>query len=390
MRYFFLSLGLSLRAQLRRGRLWLALALVLVLGLAVRWETGRDAAGNGIVQVGVVLSGGGEAFREALEARSGSLICFVPADEAAARAKVASGQWDCALVLSEDFDSRLAAGEAEKLATLLTGPGSAVYPLVRETAAAALLELSSAKIAVDYLISSGIAGEGDAADIAPRLAEQLLHTQRVRVEMETLAGRPLDALALAGESLGRILRGVLAAAALVWALFAAVDLGRWRQSGTARRLLPCLGGVPLLLPRLLAALLPVLLLGWAGIFAAGGSWRSALALGPYLAALGALALLLAAFRPVWTALPAAIPFAAASALVLSPVFADVTLFFPRLRPLSRWLPVTLYLQGSDGDLTALGRLLLLAMVFAAAAVGAEALRDVGNAIRGRQIGSKKR
>ena len=125
----------------------------------------------------------------------------------------------------------------------------------------------------------------------------------------------------------------------------------------------------------MSRLLPVLLLGAAGILAAGGTAGSALALVPYLAALGSLALLLSIFRPVWTALPAVIPFAAASALVLSPVFADVTLFFPALRPLSRWLPVTLYLQGCEGDWAALGRLMVLAAVFAAAALGAETLRD---------------
>ena len=101
----------------------------------------------------------------------------------------------------------------------------------------------------------------------------------------------------------------------------------------------------------------------------------ALALAPYLAALGGLALLLAAFRPVWTALPAVVPFAAASVFVLSPVFADVTAFFPGLRPLSRWLPATLYLQGGEGDWAALVRLAVLAAAFAAASAAAETLRD---------------
>lgn len=364
MSYFLLSFRLSLRAQLRRGRFWLALLLALAAGLAVRW--GTDASdGGAAVRAGVVLSGGGQAFREALEERSGELIRFIPAKEGAARAKVASGQWDCALVLPEDFDSRLAAGDTEGLLTLLTGPASTVFPLVRETAAAALLELSSADIARDYLVSSGIAG-GDGAGDLPRV-------RGVRLEMETLEGRPLDGLSLAEESLSRILRGSLAAALLVWSLFAAVDLGRWRQSGAARRMLPCLGGVQLLLPRLLAAMACALLLGGAGLLAAGEGAGGALALVPYLAALGGLALLLAAFRPVWTALPAAIPFAAASVFVLSPVFADVTAFFPGLRPLERWLPATLYLRGGEGDWAALGRLAVLAAAFTGAAAAAEAL-----------------
>lgn len=376
MRYFLLALGLSLRSQLRRGRFWLALALVLALGLAVRWGLGRDPADGAAVRAGVVLPGeGGEAFWEALEARGGSLVRFVRAEEDEARARVAAGQWDCALVLPEDFAERLADGGADGLVTLLTGPGSAVYPLIRETAAAALLELSAPALAADYLLSSGIADPASMEAVAPRLAETLPQAQRVRVEMETLSGRPLDGLALAGESLSRMLRGSLAAAALAWSLFAAVDLGRWRQSGAALRMRPCLGGTAMALPRLLGALLPVLLLGVTGILAAGGTAGSALALVPYLMVLGALALLLSAFPPVWTALPAAVPFAAAGALVLSPVFADVTLFFPALAPLSRWLPVTLYLRGCEGDWAALGRLAVLTAVLAAAALGAEALGD---------------
>jgi hypothetical protein len=373
--YFLLSFRLALRSQLRRGRFWLALLLALAAGLAFHWGTAADLSGGGAVQVGVSLPAGGEAFREALEARSGALVRFVFTDEAIAREKTAAGQWDCALLLPEDFNRRLAEGDTEGLVTLLTGPGSTVYPLVRETAAAALLELSSAGIAADYLLSSGIAGGDGAADLASRLSEDLPQVQRVRLELETLTGRPLDELSLAGEGLSRVLRGSLAAALLVWTLYAAADLGRWRQSGAAERMLPCLGGTRLLLPRLLAAMAPALLLGMAGLLAAGEPMGRALALAPYLAALGGLALLLAAFRPVWTALPAVVPFAAASVFVLSPVFTDVTAFFPGLRPLSRWLPATLYLQGGEGDWAALVRLAVLAAVFAAAAAAAETLRD---------------
>ena len=374
MRYFLLSLGLSLRAQLRRRRFWLGLVLVLILGLVLRWTEGQTQPDTAAVQAGVVLAGGGEAFWEALEVRGGGLVHFIRTDEETARAKVASAQWDCALLLPSDFDGRLAAGETEDLVTLLTGPGSTVYPLIRETAAAALLELSSARLAADYLLSSGIAGETSPEDIAPRLRETLPQAQRVRIEIEMLEGRPLTGVSLAGDSLSCILRGSLAAALLVWTLFSAVDLGRWRQSGAARRMRPCLGDSLLGLPRLLAALIPGFLLGAAGIAAAGGAIRSALALLPYLGAVGALALLLAAFRPVWRALPAVIPFAAASVFVLSPVFVDVTLLFPRLRPLSRWLPVTLYLEGCEGDGTALGRLLILAALFACAAAAQDVVR----------------
>lgn len=360
MRYFLLSLALSLRVRLRSVRFWLMLLLALSAGLALRW-TLRPAAASGAVRVGVVLADGGEAFWDALTSRGGSIVEFIPTDEPTARVKVSSSRWDCALILPDGFSDRLdASGLAEPI-VLLTGPGSTVYPLVRETAAAAVLELVTAQIAADYLLSSGIAEE-TALGTLPQ-------PRSVQIEMETLTGLPLDGIKLAEESYSRIFRGVIAAALLVWTLFAAVDLGRWQETGAARRMRPGLGYVRLALPRLLAEMLAAFVLGMAGLLASGAlpGLAGVLALVLYLSALAAPALLAAAFRPVWNALPALIPFAAASVFVLSPVFVDMALFFPQLSTLSQWLPVTLFLQGGEGSIAALARLAAVAAVLAAAA-----------------------
>lgn len=374
MRYLLLSLVFSLRSQLRSGRFWLAMLLAIASGVLIR-STVQPEGRDGAVQVGVVLpAGGGEDFWEALAGRDGGLVRFIRTDEETARRKVASSQWDCALVLPEDFSSRLARSDLEEAVAVFTGPGSAVYPLVRETAASVLLKLASPQIAADYLRASGISGELDSVEAEALLRETLPQIRQVQIVPETLDGRPMDQLTLAGKSFSRIFRGSLAAALLVWTLFAAVDLGLWRQTGTARRMAPCLGGALLTLPRLLAALIPALLFGGAGLLAGGQGGTGVFALIPYLAALGALALVLASFRPLWRALPAVIPFAAVSVFVLSPVFVDMTMFFPRLRPLAQWLPVTLYLRGCEGDLPAMGRLLVLTVVLAAAVLLPEFFR----------------
>lgn len=373
MRYFILTLGLSLRERLRSGRFWMALLLILAAGIAARWA---KPAADAVIQVGAVIPAGGESFQEALEDRNGEPVRFVFTDEATARRQVAAGRWDCALLLSDDFEKRLETGELDGVITLVTGPGSTIYPLVRETAAAVLLELTSAGIAAEYLSSSGISAS--AQDMVPRLRETLSQIRRVQITMETLEGRPLDTLTLTGDGMARSLRGGLAAVLLVWTLYAAVDLGRWRESGAAKRMLPCLGGMALTLPRLLTALIPAFLLGAVGILAAGGPVQNVLSLIPYLAALGALELLLTVFRPVWEALPAVIPFAAASAFILSPVFVDITLLFPGLSPVCRWLPVTLYLRGCEGEWSALGRLIVLTAAFIAAAATLETLRENNN------------
>lgn len=370
MRYFLVSLALSLRRQVLSKRFWLLLVLTVSAGLFLRWAAHPDLAA-GAVQVGVVLPDGGREFLDALEQRSGAAVEFVPADEMDARRKVASSQWDCALVLTEDFDLRLETADLGGAVTLLTGPGSTVYPLVRETAAAVLLELATAQIAADYLVSSGISAE------IP--VENLPQPQHVRIEMETLDGRPLDQLQLAEESYSRIFRGVIAAGLLVWMLFAAVDAGRWMGTGAARRMRPGLGNVVLVLPKLTAAMGTAFLFGIAGILSSGASagGPGTLALGLYLLALEAADLLLVSGRGVWTALPAVIPFAAVSVFVLSPVFVDLTLFFPQLGPLAQWLPVTLFLQGGEGSFSALGRLLVLTGICAGMAVLWERFRRYG-------------
>ena len=80
-------------------------------------------------------------------------------------------------------------------------------------------------------------------------------------------------------------------------------------------------------------------------------------------------------KPVWEALPAAIPFAAASVFVLSPVFVDAALLFPVLSPVCRWMPVTLYLYGCEGNWGALFRLIGMAAVLALAAILLESFQN---------------
>ena len=153
---------------------------------------------------------------------------------------------------------------------------------------------------------------------------------RVHVSLETVDGRPLDPLALADRGTDALLSGLLAVMLLVYALFAAMDLGRWLDSPFARRLLPLRSPLALLLPRLAAALIPALWAGALALPALAHPARSLCALVPYLLFLGAAALALARHRALWTALPVLMPFAPAAALLLSPVLLDLSLLFPAL------------------------------------------------------------
>ena len=347
---FFVSMFKSnLRSRLTGWRTWLLLLLLPAITFGAKALLPAEAVSTP-VQVGVVLpeEGGGD-FWTRLEARSGLVVTFHRADRARAERQVALGRWDCALVLPEDFSRRLAGQDLEGLFTLLVGPGSAVYPMVRETVSACVAELASPGMAEDYLLGSGIADAEGAAAARPRLNETLLDQDRVLVSMETADGRPLDPLTLADSGVSSLLSGLTAILLLIWALLAAMDLGRWLDSPFARRLRPLRGALPLLLPRLGAAAVPALCAGGLALLAADCPPACIPALIPYLLFWGAAALALARCRPLWTALPALLPFVPVLALLLSPVLLDLSLLFPALGPVIRWTPVTLYLRSCGGS-----------------------------------------
>ena len=345
MSFFRTSLRAALTSR-RRG--WLLLLLLPLFTFGVRsLLPAQEAAAP--VQVGIVLPRqGGEEFRRLLEKRSGLVVSFLPADADEAERQVAAGQWDCALILPEDFDERLERRDTYQLITLITGPGSAVYPMVRETVAACVAELISPGVAEEYLLESGIADETSVPAMRPRLHETLLEQDRVLVTMETVDGRPLDPIVLAESSTDGLLSGLLAIVLLVYALFAAMDLGRWLDSPFARRLRPLRGPLALLLPRLAGALLPALCGGALGLLALDKPWKSLPPLAAYLLFLGMAALALARCRALLSALPVLMPFVPAVGLLLSPVLLDISLLFPALKGLVRWMPVTLFLRACDG------------------------------------------
>ena len=269
MSFFWTAFRQALAGRLSDWRTWALLCLLpLAVFGAVRLMPPEEAAAP--VQVGVALpEEGGEVFWNKLRARSGLVVTFLACDPRQAERQVSLGRWDCALILPEDFEERLAQGETAELFTLMVGPGSTVYPMVRETAAACAAECLSPGMAEDYLLDSGILDETGIEAARPRLQETLEERDRVQVTMETVDGKALDPLGLADSGVFRVVAGLIALALLAWALFTAVDLRRWLGSPFARRLAPLRSAGSLLLPRLAAALVPALCAGGLALLAAG-------------------------------------------------------------------------------------------------------------------------
>lgn len=371
MRFFLTSFLTHLSVQLRRRRTWLLMLLLPALLLAITaLVPAREAAAP--VQVGVVVpenDTAGAEYLQRLTRRSGTVVTFVPTDEETARRRVAAADFDCAIVVPEDFSRRLEAMDTRRILTLLTGPASVVYPVVQETAAACLTEQLTGQIAREYLLEASIVTRERYEILGETMDTVLPPEQRIHMELETLAGDALEVEALGQSSLNRIRSGVLAVLLLIWVMFDAMDQGAWLETPLACRFRGIKPVTALLLPRVAAGLCPAFLSALAASVCLGAGQAAALI--PYMLFLGALSLLCARWRPLWSAFPVLMPFVPFLCLLLSPVLLDVSALHPVLGRISDWMPVTLYLRGLDGAwdapalLLAAAAFLLLASLAAA-------------------------
>ncbi len=361
MRYFFYAFRLELRQSLRRRGTRLLPVLAVMLTAALLLLPGKPA--TAVVQVGLAVpEGQGDALVALLLERSSELVQFVPTDEETLDKMILSGSWDCGLVIPEDFDRRLENLDTKRLLTLKTGPGSTVSPLVRETVSACLMELMTPYIAGDYLRQIGASEE----TLEAHLEALSQSAQRVQVNLQTLDGEAMDPLTMTASGVRRLLRGLIGVLTLVYGLYLSMDLGKWLNSDPVTRLRSVRRETELLLPRLAAAVLPLLCWGTILLPCLAGSWRSAAAFPVFCVVIAGIALVVSRFRRLWQAVPVLLPFLAVGCLIFEPVLVDVGSLFPGLKPWTAWLPVGLFLRAADGSLPALawlageGAVLLLA------------------------------
>ena len=151
MNFFWTVFTATLRQRLRRVWSWLVLLLIPCLIIGIHLSLPKDAV-TAPVQVGVALpQEGGETLWALLEQRSGTVLTFFPADEDTIDRNIASGRWDCGVIVDEDFEALVQDLDTDRIFTLRLGEGSAVYPLVREALSACMASLVTEPIARDYL-----------------------------------------------------------------------------------------------------------------------------------------------------------------------------------------------------------------------------------------------
>ena len=154
MRFFLAGVYTTLSVRLRSVRVWAALLLLPLLAASVvLFLPPQESVAP--VEVGVCLKdGSGQVLWQRLQQRSSGVIAFVLAEEDQILRNVASGRWDCGLILAEDFDQRLEVLDTDGIITLRISAASVVYPLVREVVSASMAELASPCLAREYLLES--------------------------------------------------------------------------------------------------------------------------------------------------------------------------------------------------------------------------------------------
>ena len=344
MNWFLTAFRTGLRRQIRaRGTVLFLILAVLLSVLAMVIPGTADTP----VRVGVVLPKDGTELEALLLERNTELIRFIPTDEQTLDRNILTGRWDCGIVANKDFSDKIEELDLRELFTLKTGPASTVYPLVRETVAACLTELTAPAVARGYLEEHGL----DTSGLDERINEIRERSMWVEVQMQTLDGAPLSLPELTGFGARQILVRLTGLLALLWGLYLTADLGRFLDSPQGLRMRALRHPGTLLLPQVMAAAAPMTLWGIVLVLILGGVYPTLSYMALQAVVLG-LGLTVPRSRRLREAVTVLLPFLALGALLLEPVLVDTGSIFPGFAPWLEWLPITLFCRGCGGDLRA--------------------------------------
>lgn len=352
MNFFLTGLKLSFVRRMRNIKFWVILLLLPALILTVQIVLPKESAAAP-VQIGVALpESGGEAFWELLEDRSGTVMSFIQADPDIIDRNVASGKWDCGLILPEDFAQRVEDLDTYRLITLRIGAGSVVYPLVQETVASCMSILSSGQIAESYLLSSGIVADRANLPSVSVPTDPREGVKQVQIHMHTPDGAQMDALNIAESGIKDLLLWVICGFMLVWMLMRGADLGAMRNSGTIRRMRPVRSTTVILAGFAGADWIGLCVSAMIAMTILGANLTCYIAIVVFGFFLYTFALFAAHFPAIWKSIPVFPPFVVLISLLFAGALVDMGTLLPKLSPVISWLPGKLYMDICHGNIMA--------------------------------------
>lgn len=339
MSYFLSCLRLTLLNRMCSVRNWILMLLLPAMVLTANLMLPKENHAAPVC-VGVVLpESGGEEMWQLLEKRSDEVLSFLLTDGETLDRGIAAGQWDCGIILAQDFDQKVSQLDTDRIFILRIGPGSTVYPLVKETVSSCVAQLIGPDIARDYLRDIGI----------PYSRIQPEEPDRVLIAMSTLDGQPLPVPELTTRGTRIFLRWLICVSILVRMLFGTADLSKWIHRPGMKRTLPLRSPLCSMAARGTADATFMFLSASAALLLLGDGFQSIAAALGYISFWLMVSLLLAQVPKIATALHVFIPFGVVISLLLSNVLMDISLIFPMVSPLSRLLPATMFLSICNGN-----------------------------------------
>ncbi len=264
MSFFFSHFLASLKCRLRRPAFVIFLAALPLITLFLSYAMSFENSGSSVTAA-VVYEGNiedcvhGKAFISLLEKKNNENISFICVDEDMARRGVLIGEYDSAVILSDDFDARVEEGRLDGIFAVVESELSLVSPLVREVAAAAFMEVYSPYIARDCLYHFGIATEETVGEYEDMIYSTLAPQDRVNIEKETLGGEKITVTHAKKQIAEELITGVLIAAMAVLFFLSVKELAQYMSSPSAKRLYSVASPLSIGLSNLLASFIPALI-----------------------------------------------------------------------------------------------------------------------------------
>ena len=351
MNYVVKAFPLAVYVQLRRWKNWLPLLMLPLFFWAVTAIFAPEE-NSAPVQVGICsedTSTQAQQFVRTIREFNTSVITFVLTDEETICRNVSCGQWDCGIVLGEEFGRQIEELNTDDLFTLYISDGSVVYPLVRESIFSCLSAQMAPIIAWDYLERRDMLGPQ-----VPEIMEAWFQNSdgrldKIQIDLQILNQPELDPLEAISSGNTMIFQGILASLLLICSLFAAVDLGYWLERPDTKRLSCVQSVTALMVPEMLARMTPFLLFGGISVWIITGQVGQIFPLAGYVLLLGMLACSLARLPVLWRAIPVVLPLCPAFCFLLTDAFFDLSVWGSGMKRLINWFPVNLYLHSCEGE-----------------------------------------
>ncbi len=286
--------------------------------------------------VGIAIPEGSESGEElfSLLNREIGVIEFIKTDSDTLRKNVALGTWECGFILDEDFDERISRGSTSDIFTMVINEGSTLHSLVSEALSSAMLTMLAPDIGSRYLNSVGAEEPEGGYILESEFALEIIPISETEIQPEQIA-KSVNQTAIGGLS---------AVVMTVIAISLGNKLAGRREDSYHMRVSAIIGEFAVISPTLLVEFMLFSAISWATLLILGANIGIEIFI--FCLSLTAMSFLISAF-PHGT-MSVILPFLPPFLLVLSPVFFDVTTFFPQLKPITTLIPITHFLNISKG------------------------------------------